>query len=429
VPEPLAVIEEASGQPAACSVASLREIGQGWYPKWHPTKDLIVFNKRVGPLGILEIFTVKPDGTEEKCLTCGKDIPGTYRQTVLGQEIHGHRGEPFWHPSGDYIVFLALNEHGELIKGIPGLGPNNDVFIMTADGEEYWQITDMPPHWGVGGPGFSHDGEKIEWIEEYSCERETCPEPWLEEEEYRCCAPLDSRSLLRNQGEDFLLLRIKAADIALSLSGPIVGNVTTIDVNHQGKRMLDHGTGFTPDDDRFVFKAADIDETNGRPFCADIYTSNLEGDFFSFERLTHTLDAHEENTSYSPSGRKIAYTSGPLVGYVFFKLDLYLMDADGSNQKRLTYFNEPGYPEHNGQLHYVDEGSWSLDGRQYVFTVFEHDSREISIVDWSGNFCSGTNMDEYWERIAWQEEHLLDIFLNIKASLYMIVFEGPCGEL
>lgn len=419
----------ATGQPDVCRVKSLTRTGQGWYPDWSKTNDLIVFDKGVGPLSILEVFTMKPDGSEEKCLTCGKDIPGTFRRTVLGQIIGGHRGEPSWHPSGDYIVFLALNEHGDLIKGISGLGANNDVFIMTADGEKYWQITNMLPHRGIGGPGFSHDGKQIEWIEEYSCERQTCPQPWLEEEQYRCCAPLDERSLERNQGEDFLLLQIKMADISFGSGGPVLGDVRTVNVNQGGKRLLDHGSGFTPDDDHLIFKAADMNETNGRPFCADVYTSDLAGDASSFRRLTHTPDAHEENTTYSPNGHKIAYTSGPLVGYVFFKLDLYLMDADGENQTRLTYFNEPGHPEFDNQLSSVGQGTWSPDGIRYLFHVFEHHSKTVSFSDWSGNFCSGTAIDEYWKRIAWQKAHLADIYLNIRATLYMLTFEGPCGQM
>ncbi|PIY60270.1 hypothetical protein COY95_02655, partial [Candidatus Woesearchaeota archaeon CG_4_10_14_0_8_um_filter_47_5] len=128
-----------------------------------------------------------------------------------------------------------------------------------------------------------------------------------------------------------------------------------------------------------------------------------------------------------PSGTKITYSSGPLVGYVFFKLDLYLMDANGSNKKRLTYFNEPGYPEYDGQLHNVGEGSWSPDGTRYIFHVHDHHSQHINSSDWSGNFCNGSDMEGYWERIAWQKEHLLDIYLNIKPTIYMITFAGPCG--
>ena len=416
----------------SCTIKSLEKIGPGWYPKWHPKKDLLVFNKGVGPLGIQELFTAKPDGSEERCLTCNKDIPGTFKKWL----IHGHRGEPAWHPSGDYLVFLATNENGDFIKGLSGIGSNNDVFITTADGSKFWQITNIEPHRGLGGPAFSHDGTKIEWLEEYSCERQTCPEPYLTNKECsdlpyekcRCCAPLDERSLLRGNGEDFLLLRNKIADITFGPDGPLISNIQTIVFNHEGKRMLDHGSGFTPNDEELIFKAADINETNGRPFCADIYTSNLNGDYTSFKRLTKSPLFHEENSTISPDGRKIAYTSGPLVGYVFFKLDLYLMDSDGTNNQRLTYFNESGSPEFDNQLHSVGEGSWSNDGTKYIFQVHSHHSKKINFSDWSGNFCDGKNMDKYGERIKWQNNNFFDIYLNVKTNLYMITFTGACGK-
>ena len=75
----------------------------------------------------------------------------------------------------------------------------------------------------------------------------------------------------------------------------------------------------------------------------------------------------------------------------FYKADLYLMDADGSNRVRLTYFNEPGHPDYVGAPVQIQKEAWSPDGSRIVSAYFNHETR--------------------------------------KSQLFMIIFEGPCGKL
>lgn len=52
------------------------------------------------------------------------------------------------------------------------------------------------------------------------------------------------------------------------------------------------------------------------------------------------------------------------------------MDADGKNQERLTYFNEPGYPEYTGKRvipAYVD---FMPDGKTLFLGVVVEQKRE-----------------------------------------------------
>lgn len=60
--------------------------------------------------------------------------------------------------------------------------------------------------------------------------------------------------------------------------------------------------------------------------------------------------------AWSPDGEEIAYRSR--VGGIFGITDLYLMDADGRNLKKLT-----------NDLHHEDRPSWSPDGRNIAFSA------------------------------------------------------------
>jgi len=73
--------------------------------------------------------------------------------------------------------------------------------------------------------------------------------------------------------------------------------------------------------------------------------------------------------------KKIAWVSSH--GYFFdphnftkeVRLELWIMDADGNNKTRLTYFNEPGYPEYTGVKTSVGDNCWSPDGKKILFKI------------------------------------------------------------
>lgn len=352
-----------------CKVKSIRVIGEGLYPKWSPAKNLIALNRAVS--GDYEIFTVKPDGSDATCLTCDSEaLPP------------GHKGQPYWHPSAEYIVFTAENTDFERMRWdltvMPGIGRNHNVWIMTSDGSQYWQITDYPENWGAIRPSFSHDGKTLYWNEEYS--REKYPDvglPW---------------SLDQNpRGEEWGIWRIKLADVSFESDGPKVSNIRNL--VHPDLVLLE-GSGFSPDDQRLIFTAANLTETEGTAYWGgDIYTSDPDGG--SLTRLTNTPYFHDENAEYSPDGRRIVW-SHACGGAPAKEVELFLMESDGSNKVRLTHFNEPGYPEYLSKTYGSGEAAWSPDGTSIVFG--------------------------YGYR--WQFK-----YPYIAYRLYLLTFEGACGNL
>lgn len=352
-----------------CSVKSIEVLGDGVFPKWSAAKDLIAFNKVVD--GNYEIHTMEPDGSNITCLTCN-------RATLP----RGHKGQPYWHSSGKHLVFTVENTRFERIgrglTAVPGIGRNHNVWIMTSNGTRFWQITDYPENWGVIRPSFSHDGKTLYWNEEYSMEAYPgTGSPW---------------DLNKNpRGQEWGLWRIKLADVYLGSEGPEVSNIRN--VLYPGLTLLE-GFGFSPDDQRLLLDAANPSETAGTSYWGgDIYTSSLEGE--SLVRLSNTPYYNDENAEYSPDSKRIVW-SHACGGAPAKEVDLFLMEADGGNKTRLTHFNDPGYAEYLSKTYGSGEIDWSPDGTRIVFS--------------------------YGYR--WQFKYPF-----IKYHLYMLTFEGACGNL
>lgn len=403
---------------SACSVKSVKKIADGSQAKLSKVNDWIVFSKKIN--GILQVHKMKTDGSNLQCLTCGKTIPGA--------KSNGHRGQPAWHPSGNYIIFLANNEHSRPLlrfTDFPGIATNVDVYIMTADGNSYWKITDYAASWGALYPVFSHNGQKITWSEDNSCSRTSCP---VQDPDGGCCV-FKSDVKNRAPGEELGLWQIMTSNLSFNGSTPVWDTPVGITVNYEGKRVLE-GAGFTGDDNGLVFESADINLSNNHAICADVYKSDLSGNYSSFVKLSNSPLSHEENTDYSPSGRKIAYTSGPAVG-ITYKTDLYIANADGTGETRLTHFIDPSVPCSQGTyvncydqyMDIVGDPTWSSDGRKILFWAWNGVEANADDSKYSENLCDGQNWQNALDKAYYEALHMP----KWEGNIYMLEFEGACG--
>jgi tricorn protease len=103
----------------------------------------------------------------------------------------------------------------------------------------------------------------------------------------------------------------------------------------------------------------------------DVYVSDLAGR--SFERITQTAPLYQgnENMEYSPDGKQIAWSHHD-EREPGRKVEVYVMNADGSGVKRLTHFNQPGHPHRRrfqpfGFTNACGELDWGPQGRRIVF--------------------------------------------------------------
>ena len=123
----------------------------------------------------------------------------------------------------------------------------------------------------------------------------------------------------------------------------------------------DHFPAWSPDGNQIAFSSS-------RDGNKDIYVMDADGS--NQRRLTDHL-ADDEAPSWSPDGNQIAFLSSRENR----NGDIYVMDADGSNQRRLTYDDKRD-----------ESPAWSPDGRRIAFSSSRKDlNGDIYVMDAGGS--------------------------------------------
>lgn len=150
--------------------SSLTNLGPGMNPEWHPTKDLIVFQRPYynGSLSY-SIYTID---TEGKNLTL----------TVRGDRWVPTN--PSWSPDGTRIAFAVTNSADSLNTAQP-LVKANEIWMINADGSQEMRVTEGPgrywaPTWSKVGDEeriyFASDRDSATNIWSVRCSRFTIEE-------------------------------------------------------------------------------------------------------------------------------------------------------------------------------------------------------------------------------------------------------------
>jgi Tol biopolymer transport system component len=310
------------------NLATLSE--QGGRLDWSPKGDLIAFD-RAGVDGYTDVYTMRADGTGATCLTCGKaGIPNK------------NNGNPAWHPTGSYLVFQAeKQEHeGSSLFAAPGFGIGNDLWMMTPDGNRYYQLTDVAPGMGVIHAHFAPDGRSLAWAEKVGA--------------------------ARSKDDNVGAWAIKLATLVFDSGVPRLANVRAFqpfgDIFYESH-------GFSPDGAKLTFSAF-IYPNASEAAWMDTYRLDIATGVV--ERLTASMDVWDEFAHYSPSGRKIVWMSSADCGCNPYALrdlrtDLWIMNADTSEKMRLTRFSDPASPGYIAEDTFVTDSTWSPDGRKLAF--------------------------------------------------------------
>jgi len=119
----------------------------GQAPDWKPDGTGFVF-ARVGPDGKNQVHVADRDGSNVRCLTCGRPGPN--------QVAH-------YRPQGDVILFHSWGDHRFQLGG-PGYGGiGSDVFVMKADGSDVVNLTQGQEGEDNYHAYWSPDGSQILW--------------------------------------------------------------------------------------------------------------------------------------------------------------------------------------------------------------------------------------------------------------------------
>ena len=350
---------------SSCAVKDIRLLALGGENSWSPSGELIVFQRR-DDSGVYQLYTIRPDGTDEKCISC----------TVAsgGPSMDRHKGFAAWHPSGEYLVTQVEMERHSMFKRLTesGRGLANNLWVLTADGQQWFQLTDYSPNGpaAILNPRFSPDGSKLLWSEKIG--RVTREKPLGE-------------------------WQLDVADFVVDAQGPRLENHKTY---RPGNGDFYEAHGFSPDGSKFLF-TSDIGAAG--PYIYNIFTFDPATQ--ELQNLTKSSKDWNEHAIYSPHGSKIAFMSSQccagydpekfnLLNLDILQAETYLMSADGSEMMQITHFNTPGYPESQSEHAVAIVSSWRPDGSQLAIA----------------QFLVGRSFDKVEARKLW-----------------IVTFEGECG--
>lgn len=271
---------------------------------YNKVNNLIAYDQ-LGTDGYYDVWTMKPDGSSRKCLTS------------TNKAMSKNNGNPCWDPSGKFIVFQSQDPSYRMKYenfATPGIGINNNIYITDKNGSSFWRFSKVRNGGGSLHPQFSPTGKRLMWGNAIPSDN-----------------PIGGWEMMEFQ---------------ISLNGqPKLVEMNTLNPGHM---QLYETHGYSPDGKRIIFSG--IPSGKGY-FDMDIYTCNL--DETDQKKLTSNSD-WDEHAHYSPDGKKIVWASSSGTNCAKdtakLQMDYWVMNADGSGKKRLTYFNDPKSPQFLGKV-------------------------------------------------------------------------------
>lgn len=293
-----------------------------------------------------------PDGKQIVFASLRDGNAEIYLMNVDGSDVRRLTNHPAWEnhpafsPDGTTIAFPGDRE-----------GENFDVYLMNVDGSNVRRLTDWPSTESVGPGSWSPDGTKIAFVSD----REGNDDIFV------ISAEVFRPELIVADSEANLAFPAVSPDgkqiVYQAETEKKTGEIRIVDTETKRGRVLretanpDLAPVFSPNGEWIAFH----DRIEGN---TEICLIKPDGSRFTV--LTHDA-ARDASPAWSPDGRKIAFVSNR--GGNFGRYDLYLMNADGGDQRQI-YSNTAGMSAFP---------AWSPDGKEIIFANDKEDGR-------NGNF-------------------------------------------
>jgi len=288
-------------------------------------------------------------GGNKRCLTC-------YNDNILGinfpldddgqsPAIHW-KGDPEAHPDQPIIFLKAENENSvhRKLRNAPSIGWDNDIWALNICTRRYTRLTYRAPGEGIQHSAISDDGRWYVYPLRYDIGNPP--------RDFGYARMVFSNLTVDQKGDAHLDARFEDAP-----SGPMYYEPHDIRKNDEGVYTLLY--------------------TAGSKNVLDPYRYNWQcrqGNCSStFKALQTTATLHEEFTMFSPSGEKIVWMQGPLVG-LGYRTDLYASTPEFTQIRRITWYNDcatwPLRCKRRGAQ--FSRLTWKDDGTAVLFGLWIH---------------------------------------------------------
>ena len=279
--------------------------------KWNGATRTIAFG-RMQPDGHFHTFLSAADGSNER------------RVTFSAWRDDRHQFPSSWHPSGAYLAMLVeKNDHeGSSLDAIPGYGAYTDYWLVTPDGTQAWKLYDLPAGYdhAITHAAFSPDGSKFIWSERIRAPQIFDPN-------------LFAGSYVFN--------------VADFVPTPAPHLATCFASNQEMSNRAEKSSRSPPTTRRSRSTVPTSPRISLRHH--RIYTMNTDTGVIS----ELTTESWAQGPTFTPDGKSIVYSTGAGADIFPGQLqgaDLWIMNVDGSNKRRLTFMNVTGDPQSVNQI-------------------------------------------------------------------------------
>lgn len=277
-----------------------------------------------------------------------------------------HIGNPTFHPQGRYIIFQAQKDStlgGEENQafityaideylGSPGKGFDNDLWCVDLYDLSFYRLTTLPTRktfldttkvTGVLHPHFSKDGNRVLWAQLY-----------------------DGLADIGGRGK-WGLWQLNVSDFVVQGGIPTLQNtISYMPGGIFGDFTWCESHGWARHDSLVIFCMNAHGQHENH---MDIYTFNVHTN--ELNRLTDAPRVWDEHAQLTADGKHLmwicseSYPFDTTQAEATLRTDYWIMNLDGTNKKRVTFFNDPGHSDYqiyDGERIICADASFSPSG-------------------------------------------------------------------